>query len=205
MPELATVDVNRSAIAMPVYMVHGFPWPRSGITGIRVYIVLHNLEEAAAEYIQQPLTSQLLRESLKRTNGDLMAHLPDLQFIEQYDPEDTTTNEAVSKPHAFVGVKVMTLPDSETQEGNMSWDTKELDRNGSGLSEEGAEALAKLRDRLAPGEKIGWYLVYNGDPAREYPHSDEEEGIDGEQANSEATVGVLGSMLFITGNADWLE
>lgn len=189
---------------MPVYMVHGFPWPRSGFTGIRVYIVLHNLEEAAAEYIQQPLTSQLLRESLKRTNGDVMAHLPDLQFIEQYDPEDTTTNEAVSKPHAFVGAKVMTLPDSEAQEGNLSWDTKELDRNGSGLSEEGAEALAKLRDRLAPGEKIGWYLVYNGDPAREYPHSD-EEGVDGGQANSEPTVGVLGLMLFITGNADWLE
>ena len=190
---------------MPVYMVYGFPWPRTGFTGIRVYIALNNIEDAAAEYIQQPLTSQLLRESLKRTEGDIMDRLPDLQFIEQYDPEDMTTEEAVSKPHAFVGTKVMTLTDAEGREGNLSWDTQILDREGSGLSESAAEALAELRDRLAPGAKIGWYLVYNGDPAREYPHSDEEEdeeGVDEEQEKSGPAVGILALMLFIVSNAD---
>lgn len=145
-------------------------------------MVLHNLEDAAAEYLQQPLTSQLILDSLKKTNGDLMTHLPDLQFIEQYDPDDTTSNEAVSKSHAYVGAKVMTLTEPG---GNESWDTKGLDRDGSGLSQSGMEALEQLRDRLAPGEKIGWWLVYNGDPEREYPHSDEEdEGYDGGTTNS---------------------
>ncbi|RJE22080.1 hypothetical protein PHISCL_05586 [Aspergillus sclerotialis] len=160
---------------MPVYMVHGFRWPRAGFTGIRVYVVLHNLEDAAAEYLQQPLTSQLMLDSLKQTNADVMSKLPDLQFIEQYDPDDTTSVEAVSKPYAFVAAKVMTLGEPGEPGANLSWNTEELDREGAGLSESGQEALAQLRDRLAPGEKIGWWLVYNGDPAREYPHSDEEE------------------------------
>ena len=156
-------------------MVHGFRWPRGGFTGIRVYIVLHNLEEAAAEYLQQPLTSQLVLDSLKQTNGDVMSKLPDLQFIEQYDPDDTASVEAVSKPYCFVAAKVMTLDDPAAPGANLSWNTEELDREGAGLSQDGQDALSQLRDRLAPGEKIGWYLVYNGDPERWYPPSDEEE------------------------------
>ena len=173
---------------MPVYMVHGFRWPRGGFTGIRVYVVLHNLEDAAAEYLQQPLTSQLILDSLKQTNGDVMSKLPDLQFIEQYDPDDTTSVEAVSKPFAFVAAKVMTLGEPGEPGANLSWNTEELDREGAGLSESGQEALEQLRDRLAPGEKIGWWLVYNGDPAREYPHSDEEEY---EEVEEKPAVGFL--------------
>lgn len=174
---------------MPVYMVYGFRWPRGGFTGIRVYIVLHNLEEATAEYLQQPLTSQLMLDSLKETNSDVMAQLPDLQFIEQYDPEDTTSVEAVSKPHAFVAAKVMTLGEPGEPGANLSWNTEELDREGAGLSDEGNNALATLRDRLAPGEKLGWWLVYNGDPAREYPRSDDEEEEEYEAAESRPAVG----------------
>lgn len=175
---------------MPVYMVHGFRWPRAGFTGIRVYVVLHNLEEAAAEYLQQPLTSRLVLDSLKRTNGDVMAHLPDLQLIEQYDPDDTTSNEAVSKSHAFVGAKVMTLSEPGGPGADLSWDTQALDRDGSGLSESGEEALGQLRDRLAPGEKIGWWLVYNGDPDRDYPR-DEEDEYEGYEAGSRASQGAM--------------
>ncbi|RMJ23048.1 hypothetical protein PHISP_06081 [Aspergillus sp. HF37] len=177
---------------MPVYMVHGFRWPRGGFTGIRVYIVLHNLEEATAEYLQQPLTSRLVLDSLRRTNADVMAQLPDLQFIEQYDPDDTTSNEAVSKSHAFVGAKVMALeePGDGGSEGSLSWDTRQLDREGSGLSESGTEALAQLRDRLAPGEKIAWWLVYNGDPAREYPQSEGEDEEEEDQTGSGPTIRV---------------
>ncbi|KAF7717511.1 AP-2 complex subunit sigma FlbE-like protein [Penicillium ucsense] len=155
---------------MPVYMLHGFRWPRAGFTGIRVYIVLNNLEEAAAEYIQQPLTTELLLESFRKTQADLMPRLPELQFIEQYDPHDESSN-TVSQEYAYVGAKVVTVPDGADANG----DLEKVVEQGSGLSEDATQALEALRDRLAPEEKIGWFMVYNGDPDRWYPSSDEEE------------------------------
>ncbi|CAG8241447.1 unnamed protein product [Penicillium salamii] len=157
---------------MPVYMLHGFRWPRAGFTGIRVYIVLHNLEEAAAEYIQQPLTTELLAESFHKTQADLVPRLPELSFIEQYDPADETSG-TVSQDHAYVGARVMEIPDGGASAGG-GQNIEDVVEQGSGLTEDETKALEELRDRLAPGEKIGWYLVYNGDPDRWYPDSDSE-------------------------------
>lgn len=166
---------------MPVYMLHGFRWPRGGFTGIRVYIVLHNLEEAAAEYLQQPLTTELLLESLKRIHPDLMPRLPELRFIEQYDPADETSN-TVSHPFAYVGAKVLTISDGESMPPGVGpgANIEDAVEQGSGLSDDAMQALETLRDRLAPGEKIGWFMVYNGDPDRWYPPSEEDEEEDKE-------------------------
>ncbi|KAJ5682604.1 hypothetical protein N7462_005769 [Penicillium macrosclerotiorum] len=164
---------------MPVYMLHGFRWPRAGFTGIRVYVVLHNLEDAAAEYIQQPLTTELLVESFKRTQADLIPRLPELHFIESYDPTDETSN-TVSQDYAYVGAKVVTIPDGGTAPAGAGpgLNIEDVVEQGSGLSDDATEALEALRDRLAPGEKIGWFMVYNGDPDRWYPPSDEDEEED---------------------------
>lgn len=159
---------------MPVYMLHGFRWPREGFTGIRVYVVLHNLEEAAAEYLQQPLTTELLLESFKRTQADLIPRLPELRFIEQYDPADESSN-TVSQPFAYVGAKVVTIPDGAPAGAGPGLNIEDVVEQGSGLSDDATEALETLRDRLAPGEKIGWFMVYNGDPDRWYPPSEDEE------------------------------
>lgn len=161
---------------MPVYMLHGFRWPRGGFTGIRVYIVLHNLEEAAAEYLQQPLTTELLLESFKRIHPDLVPRLPGLRFIEQYDPADETSN-TVSQDFAYVAAKVLTIPDGESMPPGVGpgANIEDVVEQGSGLSDDATKALEELRDRLAPGEKIGWFMVYNGDPDRWYPPSEEEE------------------------------
>lgn len=158
---------------MPVYMLHGFRWPRGGFTGIRVYVVLHNLEEAAAEYIQQPLTTELLTESFHKTQADLVARLPELQFIESYDPYDETSN-TVSQDHAYVASKVLTIPDG-AEDAGPGLDMQACVEQGSGLSQDQMEALEELRNRLAPEEKIGWFMVYNGDPDRWYPSSDDSE------------------------------
>lgn len=166
---------------MPVYMLHGFRWPRAGFTGIRVYVVLHNLEEAAAEYLQQPLTTELLTESLKRTQPDLMPRLPQLHFIEHYDPADESSN-TVSQPFAYVGAKVVTIPDGGSPTAaEPGLNIEDVVEQGSGLSDDATEALEALRDRLAPGEHIGWFMVYNGDPDRFYPESEEEEDYDDEE------------------------
>lgn len=183
---------------MPVYMLHGFRWSRAGFTGIRVYIVLHNLENATAEYLQQPYTTELLVDSLKRTQPDLMPRLPELRFIEQYDPADETSN-TVSQPFAYVAAKVVTIPDGGSAppgaEPEMS--VEDAVEQGPGLSDDATEALEALRDRLAPGEKIGWFMVYNGDPERWYPPSeDDEDEYGGEEnyvAESEKTTTEPGS------------
>ncbi|KAF7588528.1 hypothetical protein BBP40_005555 [Aspergillus hancockii] len=154
---------------MPVYMLYGFKWPRAGFTGIRVYIVLHNLEDATAEYLQQPVTTQLLLESFAKTEPGIVSRLPDMRFIEQYDPDDTS-DEAVSKPYAYVAAKVITMPES----GALSWDAEELVKS-SGLDKDAMEALTEMRDKYAAGEKIGWWIVYNGDPERWFPPTEEDD------------------------------
>ncbi|GAQ10552.1 diphthine methyl ester synthase [Aspergillus lentulus] len=163
--------------AMPVYMVHGFRWPRAGFTGIRVYIVLHNLEDATAEYVQQPATSRLLTECFKKTDPDIVARLPDLQFIEQYDPEDTDSATAVSQPYAYVAAKVITLSEPGAKAPGLSWNPEDLAKD-SPLEPSAMEALTQLRDKYAAGERIGWWIVYNGDPDRAFPHSEEDDSYD---------------------------
>ncbi|OGM48564.1 developmental regulator FlbE [Aspergillus bombycis] len=154
---------------MPVYMLYGFKWPRAGFTGIRVYIVLHNLEDATAEYLQTPITTQLLLGSFAKTEPGIVSRLPDLRFIEQYDPDDTS-DEAVSKPYAYVAGKVITMPES----GALSLDAEELVKE-SGLEDDAMAALTEMRDKYAAGEKIGWYIVYNGDPERWFPQIEEDD------------------------------
>ncbi|PWY94721.1 hypothetical protein BO94DRAFT_572272 [Aspergillus sclerotioniger CBS 115572] len=159
---------------MPVYMLYGFRWPRAGFTGIRVYIVLHNLEDATAEYIQQPLTTSLLLSSFQKTDPDILSRLPSLRFIEQYDPEDTS-DEAVSKPHAYVGAKVISIPEAGGEPlPETSWKPEDIFQE-SPLGEEEMQALTEFRDKYAAGERIGWWIVYNGDPERWFPVDEEGE------------------------------
>ncbi|PYH64258.1 AorFlbE [Aspergillus vadensis CBS 113365] len=158
---------------MPVYMLYGFRWPRAGFTGIRVYIVLHNLEDATAEYLQQPLTSELVMESLKKTEPSIISRLPNLRFIEQYDPEDTS-DDAVSKPYAYVGGKVISIPEDVGPTPETSWKPEDIFKEEP-LEKDAMEALTEFRDKYAAGERIGWWIVYNGDPERWFPHDEEED------------------------------
>jgi hypothetical protein len=58
------------------------------------------------------------------------------------------------------------------------------------LTTEAWEALADLRDKLAEREKIGWWVIYNGDPDRDYPSSeDDDETEDAEGAKTPTDAG----------------
>lgn len=46
---------------------------------------------------------------------------------------------------------------------------------GLAVTPQAWEAFAELRDKLAEGEKIGWWIIYNGDPERQYPRDEEME------------------------------
>ncbi|EED22306.1 conserved hypothetical protein [Talaromyces stipitatus ATCC 10500] len=157
---------------MPVYKIHGFPWPRGGIPSVRVFIVLENLDDAAAEYIQQKKTSDLILGAIRKNHPDAVKHLPNLQLIEQYDPLDMT-DAAVSQPYAFVADNVTVLPDTArpVQGLSMNIDQRPLD---DVILSDAHTALAEIRDAIAPGQKIGWWIVYNGDPERYYPGMEDD-------------------------------
>ena len=151
---------------MPAYVVHGFRWPRSAI---RIHIVLNNIDDAAAEYIVSPRTSASLLQSLRDLYPNLMKALPNLRFVEQYDPADVSAS-ALSQPFAFIADKVESC--------RLSVDIGEV--MGQGVAADGWGALVELRDQLAPGEKVGWWVVCNGDEQRPKPpggsdNSDERE------------------------------
>lgn len=137
---------------MPVYLVHGFRWPR---IKIRHQVILQNIDEASPEYIMSPASSAAIIAQLRTQFPTIMAALPHLRFLEQYDPEDTSSS-AQSQPYAYVTDKVAVHNLSIVVEDTMA----------QGLPAASWEAMADLRDNIAPGANIGWFVVYNGDPER---------------------------------------
>lgn len=85
-----------------------------------------------------------------------MAHLNSLRFIEQYNPEDLKTSE---QPYAYVCDQV--------HEVELGVDIDEV--RGKGISQTAWTALTELRDKIAPAENIGWFVVVNGDVERWVP------------------------------------
>ncbi|KPI40356.1 uncharacterized protein AB675_7594 [Cyphellophora attinorum] len=110
---------------MPIYLAHGFRWPRDGFTGIRVHAIIHNLEEVSVEYIQNPHSRTALANSLRELHPEIMQRLEKsgrrIDFLEQYDPEDESMN-AVTQPYAFVCDRVAMIaggPRAEVHLGDL--------------------------------------------------------------------------------------
>lgn len=140
---------------MPVYLCHGFRWPRPLI---RIHIILQNLDDAAAEWLIAPDTTATLTKNFNDLFPDAMEHLPQLRFLEQYDPEDISAN-AASQPYAYVADVV--------EEVKLGIDVDEV--RSRGVGNEQWAALLELRDKLAPEEKVAWYVVVCGDEERWAP------------------------------------
>ena len=102
-----------------------------------------------------PASSTAIISQLRTQYPTIMSNLPHLQFIEQYDPADTSSS-AQSQPYAYVTDKVAVHDLSIVVEDTIS----------QGLPPTSWEAMAELRDNIAPGANIGWFVVYNGDPER---------------------------------------
>ncbi|KIV95245.1 hypothetical protein PV10_02920 [Exophiala mesophila] len=68
------------------------------------------------------------------------------------------------------------LPDTTS----LSINVQEVIAAGPGLTNRAWEAMADLRDHLAKGENIGWWVIYNGDPEREVLDSDMDSESDDE-------------------------
>jgi hypothetical protein len=225
---------------MPVYFAHGFRWPRAGFTGIRVHIIFHNLEDCSAEYVQNAPSQASILASFHKAWPEVMRELDDesqggrgrgLTLLEEYDPEDETSEMAASRPWAFVCDFVRVLPtgkasavleggpraaggpdggkgkgkEKEKEVGGpgggagvgsilkgpaLSINVTELIAQGPGSTPKAWDALADLRDKIADGEKIDWWVIYNGDPERAYDVTgdsgyDEEEDEDTSMAEEQ--------------------
>ena len=142
---------------MPTYLLHGFRWPRNLV---RIHIILQNIDDAAAEWLVAPDTTPALLKNFHQLFPECVVHLPNLRFVEQYDPNDTSPN-SVSQPYAYVADVV--------EEVRLGVDIDEV--RGRGLNNEQWTAIMELRDKLAPEEKVGWYIVVCGDEERWAPPS----------------------------------
>ena len=146
---------------MPVYFIHGFRWPRALI---RIHIILHNLEDSAAEWLVAPGTTAEMLDNFNQLYPDSMEHLKQLRFVEQYDPDDTAAGSG-SQPYAYVADVV--------EEVKLGVDVDEI--RGKGVPNDQWAAIMELRDQLAPEEKVAWYIVVCGDEERWAPRASGEE------------------------------
>jgi hypothetical protein len=103
-----------------------------------------------------------MMQNFKQQWPDQIAQLPDLRFIEQYDPDDLTVKD---QPYAYVCDIV--------HEVKLGVDVDDL--RGAGLGEEQWAAIAELRDKVAPAEKLGWFVVVNGDVERWAPPLEDDD------------------------------
>lgn len=142
---------------MPTYLLHGFRWPRQLI---RIHIILQNLEDSAAEWLMAPKTTLELLSNFNGLYPQCMEHLNQLRFIEQHDPSDLSA-AAASQPYAYVADTV--------EEIKLGVEVEEI--RGRGVNNDQWTAMMDLRDKLAPDEKVGWFIVVCGDVERLPPPS----------------------------------
>jgi len=148
---------------MPTYLIHGFRWPRPLI---RIHIILQNLDDAAAEWLVAPGTTAALLDNFTELYPDIVGNLRQLRFVEQYDPDDESPGVG-SQPYAYVADIV--------HEIKLSLDIDDV--RGKGVSNDQWGSILELRDKLAPEEKVGWYVVSCGDEERWAPPEEEEEPV----------------------------
>ncbi|KAF2711366.1 pre-mRNA-splicing factor prp1 [Pleomassaria siparia CBS 279.74] len=144
---------------MPTWLVHGFRWPRPAI---RIHTIIQNLDDVAPEWLMAPSTTDALLENFNKLHPQMMIHLPGLRFVEQHDPVDLKTT---SQPYAYICDQV--------HEVTLGVDIDEV--RGLGVKNEVWSAMADLRDQVAPGEKVAWFVVVNGDVERWVPPEDGDE------------------------------
>ncbi|KAK5940319.1 hypothetical protein PMZ80_007739 [Knufia obscura] len=246
---------------MPVYLAHGFRWQRGGFTGARTHAIIHNLEDASTEYIQNEQTQATLLKSFRELYPSLMMQLEDprtgkkLEFLEQYDPDDEAPEVAESQDFAYVCDRVITIaarntavpasthspvdeqpkttstslhvpnnrPRTSSSPGKpktasphssssiprhdpsaLSINIEDAMSSGPAVTPQAWEALAELRDKLAEGEKIGWWVIYNGDPDRLFDsvsdYDDDEPEEEEEEAEAEGAKTPTQSEPYMNGN-----
>ncbi|KAF4311462.1 hypothetical protein GTA08_BOTSDO12743 [Botryosphaeria dothidea] len=162
---------------MPTYLLHGFRWPRNLI---RIHVILENLDDAAAEWLMAPATATCIKENFQMKFAEPMKGLPNLQFIEQFDVELAEKGDNV-QPYAYVADVV--------EEIRLGVEVGEI--MGRGVPNEQWASITSLRDQVAPGEKVGWFIVVCQDTERYAPSILEDEEDDYQEYEDESVNGEI--------------
>lgn len=118
-----------------------------------------------------PATQACLARNFKQQWPNVIARLPGLRFIEQYDPDDLTVKD---QPYAYVCDQVHDI--------KLGIDIDEVRgvAEGAGGTHQGDQcaAISELRDHVAPDAKLGWFVVVNGDVERWAPPLEDEDDLE---------------------------
>lgn len=137
---------------MPLYLIHGFKWDRISIIK---HINYNHVSRASPSWIMPDRSSSALLASFRKLWPDIMTRLRHLYLFEEFDP---SAEDQSLLDWAFVADEVVTL-------NALSVDLNSLP--ATNLTNGAVKGtLEALRDKLAEGEKIQWFIVYNGDPDR---------------------------------------
>ncbi|KAI4200341.1 MAG: hypothetical protein LQ350_003989 [Teloschistes chrysophthalmus] len=135
---------------MSVFLVHGFKWARNEI---RVHVVLQEVDDAAPNNLMSGESEEAMNENFRDLYPGPMAKLPPLRFIEPLNANNEKFKYP-SEPYAFVVDAVVQSED---------WIDVTDAMNKAHIPASQWDAMADLRDIIARGEKIGWFVVHNGD------------------------------------------
>ncbi|KAL8663083.1 MAG: hypothetical protein Q9202_004120 [Teloschistes flavicans] len=127
-----------------------FKWARNEI---RVHVVLQEVDDAAPNNLMSGESEEAMNENFCELYPGPMAKLPPLRFIEPLNANNEKFNYP-SEPFAFVADAVVQSED---------WIDVTHAMNKAHIPAAQWDAMADLRDLIAKGEKIGWFVVHNGD------------------------------------------
>lgn len=119
---------------------------------MRVFVVLQEIDDAAPNNLMSGHSEEAMNEKFAKLYPGPMANLPALRFIEPLNPNNEKFKYP-SEPYVFVSDVVVQSEDFIDVTQAMSIPIRPAQW----------ESLAELRDQIAPDEKIGWFVVHNGD------------------------------------------
>ena len=168
---------------------------------LRIHVIINNLENAAPDYTMATKTNDVFVTNLQTLYPDLTNRLPKLQMVEEYDPHDF--DDAGREEYAWVAdftVPLSSLAQNDEaqkkkpQSKRLSTPSKSVPTNigariestiGNGVSSDAVEAITGIRDHVAGGQEVGWWIVFNGDPQREGLDDTDEDDDEDEETEGE--------------------
>lgn len=114
--------------------------------------MLQEVDDAAPNNLMCGDSEEAMNENFRELYPGPMANLPPLRFIEPLNPNNEKFKYP-SEPYAYVADVVVQSEDVI--------DVTEVMNTGIRAAQ--WDAMADLRDMIAKGEKIGWFVVHNGD------------------------------------------
>lgn len=184
---------------MPTYLCHGFRWDRADI---RIFVIIHSLDDAAPNWIFGRTTSSTILDHLHATCDFLPSpsapeptaspSQPPVLKVPRDDDASESGSEYDVLPPEWSPVKLLEEFDvEETVEACRPYAyvadyavrvdlsaniAEEMAKYEKIACEQEGPWLEKLRDQLQSGADILWYMVVCGDEERAVPDLYEEAG-----------------------------